>query len=34
MERAFIGVVIGGALWALFAGVLGWLIASIYNRQL
>ncbi|WP_232363344.1 hypothetical protein [Alteromonas mediterranea] len=25
---------IGGALWALFAGVLGWLIASIYNRQL
>ena len=29
-----LGVVIGGALWALFAGVLGWLIASIYNRQL
>jgi len=24
-----LGVVIGGALWALFAGVLGWLIASI-----
>tara|TARA_Y100000289_G_scaffold66258_1_gene82380 strand:- start:2346 stop:2591 length:246 start_codon:yes stop_codon:yes gene_type:complete len=29
-----LGVVIGGALWALFAGVLGWLIAYCKYWQL
>ncbi|WP_349586718.1 DUF5676 family membrane protein [Alteromonas sp. NFXS44] len=26
-------IVIGGVLWVLLTGVLGWLIAIIYNRQ-
>ncbi|AXT74260.1 hypothetical protein CTH30272_00688 [Allocatenococcus thiocycli] len=28
------GVVIGGILWAFLAGILGWLVAKIYNMQL
>ena len=33
-HMSVLGLVIGGILWAFLAGVLGWLIARIYNRQL
>ncbi|XPF96349.1 DUF5676 family membrane protein [Colwellia sp. RE-S-Sl-9] len=32
-HMSFIGVFIGGFLWALLMGITGWLIAKIYNMQ-
>lgn len=34
LHMSFWGVLIGGLLWIVFAGVVGWLIAKIYNAQL
>ena len=33
-HMSVLGVLIGGVLWAFLAGILGWLIAKIYNMQL
>jgi len=32
-HMSFIGVFIGGFLWALLMGITGWLIAKFYNMQ-
>ncbi len=33
-HMSVLGVLIGGVLWTLLAGISGWLIAKIYNMQL
>lgn len=33
-HMSIFGALIGGILWAFLAGILGWLIAKIYNMQL
>lgn len=33
-HMSVLGVLIGVVLWAFLAGILGWLIAKIYNMQL
>lgn len=33
-HMSFVGVVYGGIIWVLLMGIIGWLIAKIYNSQL